>query len=68
MENLPCTSNTLLCTLTTVCQKENYDLHFKKMDFWSSHCRSAITNPASIHENVDLIPGHAQWVKYPALL
>ena len=33
----------------------------------SSHCGSAIMNPPSIHEDVILIPGPAQWVKYLAL-
>ena len=34
----------------------------------SSHFGSVVMNPASIHEDVGLIPGLAQWVRDPALL
>ena len=34
----------------------------------SYHCGSAETNPSSIHEDVGLIPGLAQWVRHLALL
>ena len=30
-------------------------------------CGSAEVNPTSIHEDVDLIPSLAQWVKYPGI-
>ena len=33
----------------------------------SSHCGSVVMNPTSIHEDVGLIPGLAQWVNDPAL-
>ena len=33
----------------------------------SSHCGSAVTNPTSVHEDMGLIPGLAQWIKYPTL-
>ena len=29
----------------------------------SSHCGSAVTNPASIYEDTGSIPGLGQWVK-----
>ena len=34
----------------------------------SSHPGSVVTKPTSIHEDVDLTPGLAQWVKDPVLL
>ena len=34
----------------------------------NSHCGSEVMNPTSIHEDMGLIPGLAQWVKDPALL
>ena len=34
----------------------------------SSHHGSVVRNLASIHEDTDLIPGLAQWVKDPVLL
>ena len=37
------------------------------MDFWGSHCGSAVTNMTSIHEDVGSIPGLAKWVKDPML-
>ena len=34
---------------------------------WSSHCGSAVTNPASIHEDACLVPGLTQWVNDPVV-
>ena len=47
--------------MLNICRKcgspENYR-------FWSSHCGSQeVKNPTSIHEEVDSIPGLAQWIK-----
>ena len=40
----------------------------KQRNSWSSHhCGSVEMNLISIHEDTDLIPGLAQWVKDPAL-
>ena len=36
-------------------------------EYGNSRCGSAVTNLTSIHEDAGLIPGLAQWVKYPVL-
>ena len=46
-----------------------FGLKFKlKKKKWSSHCGSMETNPTSIHEYADSIPGVAQWVRASSLL
>ena len=45
----------------------NLELFKKIKVYWSSHCSSVVTNLTSIHEDADLIPGLAQWIKDPAL-
>ena len=40
----------------------------KRFQMWGSHHGSAVMNLTSIHEDADLIPGLAQWVKDQALL
>ena len=39
-----------------------------KIHIRSSHHGSVETNPTRIHEDVGSVPGHAQWIKDPALL
>ena len=40
----------------------------QKENFRSPHCGSVETNPTSIHEDLGLIPGLAQWAKDLPLL
>ena len=44
-----------------------YTHRFKTKLLGSTYCGSAETNLTSIHEDVGLIPGLAQWVDDPAL-
>ena len=39
-----------------------YHYHPQKDLVGSFHCGSLVTNPTSIHEDLSLIPGLAQWV------
>ena len=41
------------------------DLSKKVINKQSSHCGSAVMNPTSVHEDADLIPGLAEWVRDP---
>ena len=50
-----------------ITEKHSQKMKIKRHDR-SSHCGSAVTNPTSTHEDVDLISGLAQWVKHLALL
>ena len=59
-----------LFTIAKTWQQSKYpsaDEHVKKMWYRSSSRGSVIMNPTSIHEDVSLIPGLAQWVKDPVL-
>ena len=56
-----------LCTLA-VGRKNTSKMVLEKPRNGSSHCGSTVTNPTSIHEDVDLILGLTQWVKDPVLL
>ena len=42
-------------------------MDLEKYHFRSSYCGSVVVNLTSIHEDMGLIPGSAQWVEYPAL-
>ena len=56
-------SSSSLTVVSDMCYLENPILiKKKKKEFRSSHCRSAIMNPTSIHEDADLIPGLVEWV------
>ena len=48
-------------------REEFATITLKKKYSWSSQCGSVVVNPISIHENMGLIRGLAQWVKDLAL-
>ena len=52
---------------STVNNKMHDTLTFKT-HVGSSHCGAVETNPTSIHEDKDSIPGLAQWIGDPELL
>ena len=47
---------------------KKFNLIYKKMEREVPIMAQWVTNPSSIHENMGLVPGLAQWVKYPMLL
>ena len=57
-------------TVSQSCCLELVDMKLDdvKVSWLISYCGSAVMNPTSNHEDVDLIPGLAQWVKDPVLL
>ena len=48
-------------------QNNNNNNNNKIKNRGSSHCGSAVMNPASIHEDAGPVPGLTQWVKDPTL-
>ena len=55
---------------STCCRwdQKKFNLIYKKMEREVPIMAQWVTNPSSIHENMGLVPGLAQWVKYPMLL
>ena len=49
-------------------QSKSRECHVLEIEInMSSPCGSVVTNPASIYEDMGLIPGHTPWVKDPVL-
>ena len=53
----------LLCNYVYYLLSPPKNVVLKKTEIESSHCGSAVMNPTRIYEDVDSIPGLAQWVK-----
>ena len=54
--------HSIMVSLRFLPRSEKMKILFKK-NFGSSCHASVITNPTSIHEDIGVIPGLAQWVK-----
>ena len=54
-------------TRASITKNHRPGLAQQKLVSWSFHHGSDVTNPTSIHEDVGLIPGLAQWVKRSGL-
>ena len=54
--------------MTDIGNREGEEVYKKRTCFGVPLIAQWLRNPASIHEDVGLIPGLAPWVKDPALL